>query len=252
MTAHTGRGARTRPAGAAAAAAALPALASCAGGSTTDTGAGSAGGEGLPAGVTKEESVAAFEPIELYAQAPAPKCAARDLNTENFLTRIEDWSGGKITFDITYANAVAGATEIDDALADGRLDIDSVLMHYEPSDYPVTNALINAGIRNDGSPVVWMPQSNAWATPRRVRLRRDVRRRRGGLAFSKGRWETLPLVAQQLIWGSTSAYSRRTSRPRHGRPWPRSRPRHRPTTGRSPVGRTSVGGAGRDERGGPR
>jgi TRAP-type C4-dicarboxylate transport system substrate-binding protein len=142
------------------------AFAGCAA-SSGDSDAGSDGArEGLPAGATKEQYIAAFEdldPIELYAQTPAPKGAASGLNTENYLARIEEWSGGKITFDIAYANAVAAATEIDDALNDGRLDVGSVLMYYEPSDYPATNALIDAGILNDGSAVVGVLQSNAWA-----------------------------------------------------------------------------------------
>jgi TRAP-type C4-dicarboxylate transport system substrate-binding protein len=135
------------------------------GGVEADAGSGGTA-DGVPAGATKEQYLEAFkdvDPIELFAQTPAPKGAASGLNTENYLARIEEWSGGKITFDIAYANAVATATEIDDALNDGRLDVGSVLMYYEPSDYPATNALIDAGILNDGSAIVGVLQSNAWA-----------------------------------------------------------------------------------------
>ncbi|MEV0494012.1 hypothetical protein [Streptomyces atratus] len=157
MTAHNDRGTRTRPAGAAAATAALLALASrCAGGSSADTGAGSAGGA-VRRGVRGHRADRALRPD------PAPQGAASHLNTENFLARIEEWSGGKITLEIAYTNAAAGATEIDDALADGRLDVGSVLIYYEPSGYPATNALIDAGILNEGSPVVGVLQSNTWA-----------------------------------------------------------------------------------------
>jgi TRAP-type C4-dicarboxylate transport system substrate-binding protein len=139
------------------------ALTGCAGGSGAASGGG---GEGLPAGATKEQFIAAFEdvePIHLYTQTPAPKGAASGQNLESYVAQIEEWSGGKITFDVAYSNAVAAPTEIDDALNDGRLDLANVLPLYEPSDYPATNALIDAGVLNNGSPVVGVLQTNAWA-----------------------------------------------------------------------------------------
>ena len=126
----------------------------------------SGGGEGVPAGATKEEYIAAFEEvdeIELYAQSPAPQGAPGGQAIETYLEAIEEWSGGKITVDIAFSNAVAAdATEVDDALNDGRLDVAQVLPMYEPSDYPATNALVSAGILNNTSPVVGVMQSNAW------------------------------------------------------------------------------------------
>lgn len=121
--------------------------------------------DGVAYGATQEEWAAAFadvEPVLIYAQTPAPKGSPTGLNMENYFAAVEEWSDGKITFDIAYSNAVAAPTEIDDALNDGRLDIGSVLPIYEPSDYPATNALIEAGVLNNPSAVVGVLQSNAW------------------------------------------------------------------------------------------
>ena len=125
----------------------------------------SAGGEGLEPGATKEDYIAAFEdldPIEIRTQTPAPKGSTTGKNVEDYLAAVEEWSGGKITFDIAYANAVAQPAEIDDALNDGRLDLGQVLPIYEPSEYPATAALIEGGFISDQSPVVGALQSNAW------------------------------------------------------------------------------------------
>lgn len=139
--------------------------------SSTDAGTATTDASQAPAvagvafGATKEEWIKAFEnidPIQLYAQTPAPKGSPTGLNMENYFAAVEEWSGGKITFDIAYSNAVAPPAEIDDALNDGRLDIGSVLPIYEPSDYPATNALIEAGILNSPTAVAGVLQSNAW------------------------------------------------------------------------------------------
>lgn len=140
------------------------ALAGCSGGGGAESTDG-ATGEGVAFGATKEEWVEAFadvEPVLIYTQTPAPKGSPTGLNMENYFAAVEEWSGGKITFDIAYSNAVAPPAEIDDALNDGRLDIGSVLPIYEPSDYPATNALIETGVLNNPSAVVGVLQSNAW------------------------------------------------------------------------------------------
>ncbi|OUZ10147.1 C4-dicarboxylate ABC transporter substrate-binding protein [Aeromicrobium sp. PE09-221] len=126
---------------------------------------GSAGGDGIEPGASKEDYIAAFEdvdPITIRTQSPAPKGSITGKNVEDYLASVEEWSGGKITFDIAYANAVAEPAEIDDALNDGRLDLGQVLPIYEPSEYPATVALIETGFLSKQSPVVGALQSNAW------------------------------------------------------------------------------------------
>lgn len=141
-------------------------LAGC---SASNTGAVSdtnADGEGLPAGASKDDYIAAFqdiEPITIYAQTAGPKGSATTKNIENYMASVEEWSGGVINFDIGYSNAVAQPVDVDDALNDGRLDLGQVMAVYEPSDYPVTNALVEVGILNDSSAVAGVLQSNAWS-----------------------------------------------------------------------------------------
>jgi TRAP-type C4-dicarboxylate transport system substrate-binding protein len=128
-------------------------------------GVSGAGGEGIEVGATMEAYQAAFEdvdPIELHAQTPAPKDSASAAHIEQYMKSLEEWSGGKITFEIAYANAIAPATEIDDALRDGRLDLGLVLPQYEPKEYPVTDALAQANILSDQGPVAGALQGNTW------------------------------------------------------------------------------------------
>ena len=152
-----------RAVGATIALVAAVALAGCA--ETSAGGSGGSGGDGVKFGAGKPDYQAAFEnvePIKLTTQSPAPKGAVTGKNVENYLNAVTDWSGGKITFDVAYANAVAPPTEIDDALVDGRLDLGQVLPIYEPSDYPANAALVEATFVSDQSPVAGTLQSNAW------------------------------------------------------------------------------------------
>ncbi len=125
----------------------------------------SAGGEGVAAGASIEEYKEAFadiDPIEIRTQSPAPKGSATGANVEAYLEAVTEWSDGKITFDVAYANGIAEPVEADDALVDGRLDLAQVLPIYEPSEYPATTALIEAGFVSNQSAVVGTLQSNAW------------------------------------------------------------------------------------------
>lgn len=136
-------------------------LAGCA----EDQGSASGGGDGVAAGATKEQYQAAFDgvsPVKLRTQTPAPKGAATGLPMEKYYQAVTDWSGGKITWDVAYSNAVAQPAEIDDALTDGRLDFASVLPIYEPSEYPANAALIEGGVISDQSAVKGVLSSNAW------------------------------------------------------------------------------------------
>src|SRR5690625_1371337 len=140
------------------------ALSACSGATDGSQSNGDQGG-GVPVGSTQEDYIAAFEdvdPITLHTQTPAPQGSTTSMNMENYVQQVEEWSDGKITFEIGYSNAIADPADIDDALADGRLDLGQVLPIYEPSDYPATTALIEAGVLNDGSAVAGVLQSNAW------------------------------------------------------------------------------------------
>ncbi|GGO75044.1 TRAP transporter substrate-binding protein DctP [Nocardioides deserti] len=141
----------------------LPALglAACA----SESGSAADSGEEVEHGASQEEYAEAFadvEPIVLNTQTPAPKGSVTGSYMELYLDAVEEWSGGKITFDTAYSNAIAPPEEIDDALRDGRLDLGLVLPIYEPSEYPVNAALMEVSVLSDHAPVTGTLQQNAW------------------------------------------------------------------------------------------
>lgn len=125
----------------------------------------SAGGEGVPPGATEQEYAAALadmEPITLTTQSPESPGDAGSRAAETYAKAIEEWSDGKITVEIAYGNAIAPAPdEIDDALADGRLDFNVVIPQYDPARYPTANALTSVSFLGDQSPVVGVLETNA-------------------------------------------------------------------------------------------
>ncbi|WP_408898195.1 TRAP transporter substrate-binding protein DctP [Nocardioides sp. R1-1] len=143
-------------------------------GCAESSGSGSSGGEGIDAGASMEEYQEAFEDVSeitLLTQTPAPKGSVTGLPMERYFEAVEEWSGGKITFDVSYSNAVAEPGEADDALTDGRLDVASVLPIYDPSEYPANAALIEAGFISDQSAIDGILTSNAW--PNQVAFETD-------------------------------------------------------------------------------
>lgn len=122
----------------------LSVLVLTAAGCAEQSGSTSGGGEGVAVGASKEEfrdALADMEPVELVLQSTAPKGAATGRRFEAYAEAVEDWSGGRITFDTVYSNAIAPPAEVDEALADGRLDVGSILPMLDPSTFPANNVL---------------------------------------------------------------------------------------------------------------
>lgn len=120
---------------------------------------------GVAFGASQEEWQEAFadvEPVEIRTQSSGAKGAASTIDWENFLASITEYSDGKITFDVGYANAYAPATEAIDALSDGRLDLAQVIPQYFPADLPVSAALVNSAIISNASPIYGTISSNVW------------------------------------------------------------------------------------------
>ncbi|MGW0045148.1 TRAP transporter substrate-binding protein DctP [Rhodococcus sp. NPDC003348] len=137
-------------------------LAGCA---ESGSGGANGGGEGVEYGASKADYQAAFadvDPIVLHTQSPSTKGSVSGAFIESYIAAVEDWSGGKITFDVAYSDAIAKATEIDNAVQDGRLDIGQVLTVYEPKEFPASSALLDASVLSDQSVVTGVLQSNAW------------------------------------------------------------------------------------------
>jgi TRAP-type C4-dicarboxylate transport system substrate-binding protein len=142
-------------------------VAGCAGASAGSGQAGddAASGQGVAPGASMEEYIAAFEdvePIELVTQTTAPPGAPAGAHFEAYHAAIEEWSGGKITFDVSYSNAIAAPDEAADALVDGRLDLVNVQTVYSQEEFPANNALVDLSFLGEHTPVVGQMQSVAW------------------------------------------------------------------------------------------
>src|SRR5699024_3837952 len=62
-------------------------------------------------------------------------------------------SGGKITDDVVWGQAIASYDDVDDALADGRVDLAFTPPSYTPAQYPAFHALGTAMSTLPSSPV---------------------------------------------------------------------------------------------------
>jgi len=123
------------------------------------------GGSGLPAASTKAEfqkALADMSPVELNVQTLGSKGSADDAKDEEYMAAITDWSGGKITFTVNYAQSVATGAEIDKAVSTGLLDMATVIPSYNPTLYPTFTALNNVSGVLGNDPVASMLQSQAW------------------------------------------------------------------------------------------
>lgn len=135
---------------------------------------GSAGGDGVPAGASKKDYVAALSemtPVELTMQSAGSPRDDVSRPLEQYADAVDQWSGGKITFEIIYGSAIAKPNEVADALADGRLGVSQVFPVYEPDRHPTANALVDMLTLVRNTPVAGTLQANsamleaAFATP---------------------------------------------------------------------------------------
>lgn len=95
--------------------------------------------DGVPYGASAEEWAAAFEdvePITLYSQVLYADGDLNNLQYTDYFDAIEEYSGGKITFDVAYASSVAPYLDVFDAIVDGRLDIGITSPSFMPVDFP--------------------------------------------------------------------------------------------------------------------
>lgn len=101
-------------------------------------------GVGFGYGASQEEVDAAIQDLEPVTLTYQPSATSPDVPAAvtglSFKEAIEERSGGKITLDIVWGQAIAGYPEIDDALADGRVDISYHVPIYDPAAYPTIDA----------------------------------------------------------------------------------------------------------------
>lgn len=105
-------------------------------------------GDGVPYGASQQEWIAAFEdvePITLYSQVLYADGDLNNLQYLDYFDAIEEYSGGKITFDVAYASSVAPYLEVYQAIVDGRLDIGITSPSFMPVDFPAYAAWTELG-----------------------------------------------------------------------------------------------------------
>ncbi|GAA4284340.1 hypothetical protein GCM10022261_18710 [Brevibacterium daeguense] len=150
-------------AGAAAAALAVTGCAGSAGGGGTGAEGGS--GEGYEYGASAEEIKAAFadvDPVTIKYQPSAQSAKGPEAyRAQAFIENLETLSDGKITVDTTYAQGIAGYTELPDALVDGRVDVAYMLPIYQPDQFPIFQAWVTGTTLTGTSPLVDELAANA-------------------------------------------------------------------------------------------
>ncbi|GAA4282684.1 hypothetical protein GCM10022261_02150 [Brevibacterium daeguense] len=135
---------RFRPFAAAGAVTAVLALVTGCAGSAGSGGGDGSSAEGFDYGADQEAvdaALAELEPVTLTIQpyAASPDAAAA-VAEKAFMEAVEERSGGKINFEVAWGQSIAAYPEVDDALADGRLDIAYSVPVYFPAEYPLTDA----------------------------------------------------------------------------------------------------------------
>lgn len=132
----------TRAFGLVAAAAGLSLVVGCAG--SVKGSSEQEAGEGFGYGASQtevDEVLADLEPVTLTYQ---PGGASADSVTAAyglaFRDYVEERSGGKITLDTTWGQAIAPYNEVVDALNDGRIDIAYFAAIYFPDEFPTVDA----------------------------------------------------------------------------------------------------------------
>lgn len=138
------------------------AVSGCAGGVGGGEGGGGAGFEFGASQQEVDEVLAELDPVEIVYQAGAqsPNSVSAK-SADDFKEYVETRSGGKITIDVVWGQAIAGYSEIDDALVDGRVDISYAVPIYKPAEYPAFDALATATAGMPNSPVVGEMVGNA-------------------------------------------------------------------------------------------
>jgi TRAP-type C4-dicarboxylate transport system substrate-binding protein len=125
--------------------------------SKADQAAAGTAGEGVAVGATAEDYQAALadmEPVELTYQVSAASAESTSGQREvAFADAVEEMSGGKITLDVVYSNAVVPPDEIASALGDGRLDLAHWLTSYHADEMKAFTDLQDALVSVETSPL---------------------------------------------------------------------------------------------------
>jgi TRAP-type C4-dicarboxylate transport system substrate-binding protein len=137
--------------------ASLLTLTACSGGVASGN-AGQGGGEGFDYGASQSEVDAILEDLEPITLKFQPSAASENTAMAAggvaLAELIEERSGGKITVDVTWGQAIAGYDAVHDALEDGRLDLAYTLPIYDPAEFKAFNDLSTTTALLPSSPFV--------------------------------------------------------------------------------------------------
>lgn len=154
--------------------AALTTLVGCAD-SADSAGEGTASGQSVEFGASPEEyqeALQEMDPVTLTYQPGAQSAQGHTGEAEQrFIDQVAETSGGKVTLEPVWGQAVAPFDQVAEAAADGRIDIGVEIPIYTPSKYEALNELINLAPALPASPYVTEISTTAammdvaWNTP---------------------------------------------------------------------------------------
>jgi len=110
--------------------------------------------QGVPYGSPKEDFIAALadmEPVELVLQSVTSPGDNSSRVQERYAEAVTEWSGGKIVPRIVYGSAIQRGNTAP-AIADGRITFGGVIAQYDPSNMPISAALVDLTFLSDPRP----------------------------------------------------------------------------------------------------
>ncbi|MCT1921553.1 TRAP transporter substrate-binding protein DctP [Brevibacterium luteolum] len=165
MTTHLMKTRRAQATGALAAGAALTLTLGACAGSAGGGGGGEGGGDGFEYGADQsevDELIKDLDPVTIKYQPSSASAQSVMAPTGTvFKEIVEERSGGKITVEIVWGQAIASYAEVHDALADGRVDVAYTLPGYFPDEFPVIDAIGTAMADQPASPFAGELVTNA-------------------------------------------------------------------------------------------
>lgn len=117
--------------------------------------------QGVSYGASKDDFIAALsdmQPVEMIMQSVSSPGNANSLPTERYAAAVEEWSGGKITVKIVYGSAIMQGNTAP-AVADGRITYGGVIAQYDPSNLPISAALVDLTFMSNALPFAGILQS---------------------------------------------------------------------------------------------
>ena len=120
---------------------------------------------GIAYGAPKEEWIAAFEdvePVTLYSQVLYADGNLHNKMLLDYYDEIEEYSDGKITFDVQFSSAIAPYGETYNAIVDGRLDIGYGSPSFLPQDFPVTTAWNSLAVNGQKGAFPGVLHTHSW------------------------------------------------------------------------------------------